>query len=183
VSQPSAPTPVWRAIARFSPTLVEAITTCALKAAFSQDPAFGWLRRPMPASLLGQAAHRLTEAATTGRFDGLSGQRLRQALEEAWEAEVATAAAKLSQAWTVAPPPPPRDWPGYELTRVRLIRRLTRLVDRRHDRAGAPTGRGEAMVVVERALEDPSTGLYGRPDRVETLGSRTRVVDLKADIP
>ena len=179
MSQPSAPAPAWRAIARFSPTLVDAILACALRAAFSQDPAFSALRRPTPGSLLGQAAHRLTEAATKGRFKAMSGPHLRQALEQAWDAEVATAATKLTQAWTVAPPPPPRDWPGYELTRVRLIRRLTRLVERRHDQEGAPTGRGDSTVAVERALEDPTTGLHGRPDRVETLGSCIRVVDLK----
>ena len=180
MTQPSAPVPDARPIARFSPTLVEAITSCALKAAFSQDPAFRRLRRPTPSSLLGQAGHRLTEGAFRGRFDADSAERLRRTLEGAWQAEVATAAKELADAWTVAPPPPPRDWPGYELTHVRLIRRLARLVEQRHGRASAPTARSEPAVVTERALEDPTTGLHGRPDRVERLNSRIRVVDLKA---
>jgi hypothetical protein len=178
VTPPPPPAPSRQPIARYSPTLLEALLACPLKAAFSHDPAFRRLRRPTPASLLGQAAHRLTEAASKGRFEGLSGQALRQALEQAWSAEVAAAAATLGQAWTVAPPPPPRDWPGYELTRVRLLRRLTRLVDRRRDQAAAPAGRGPT-VMVEQALQDSTTGLHGRPDRVETSGAGTRVVDLK----
>ena len=180
MTQPSAPVPDARAIARFSPTLVEAITSCALKAAFSQDPAFRRLRRPTPGSLLGQAAHRLTEGAFRGRFDANSPERLRRTLEDAWEAEVATAARLLAESWIVAPPPPPRDWPGYELTHVRLVRQLARLIEQRRGRASAPTSRSEPAVVTERALEDPTTGLHGRPDRVERLNSRTRVVDLKA---
>jgi hypothetical protein len=180
VTQPSAPTPTSRAIARFSPTLVEAVTACALRAAFLQDPAFRGLRRPNPSSLLGQAAHRLIEDAVRGRFDVISVESLRGTLEEAWDAEVATAARRLAAAWTVAAPPPPRDWTGYELTHVRLVRRLARLVEQRRSRVSTLTSRGESAVVAERSLEDPTTGLHGRPDRVERLSSRTCVVDLKA---
>jgi hypothetical protein len=179
VSAPRAPIPTRQAIERFSPTLVEALLTCPLKAAFSQDPTFRRLRRPTPGALLGQAAHRLTEAASSGRFDAHSGPQLRAALEEAWTMEVDTATTRLHQAWTIAPPPPARDWPGYALGRVRLLRRLTGLVERRQGRAAIPAARGQATVTVEQTLEDPTTGLHGRPDRVETLGHHTRVVDLK----
>jgi hypothetical protein len=63
---------------------------------------------------------------------------------------------------------------------VRLVRRLARLVEQRRKRPSSSATRGEYTVVAERTLEDPSTGLQGRPDRVERLNGRTNVVDLKA---
>lgn len=173
---PAPPKPVRRPVTRFSPTLLEAISTCKLQAAFSLDPAFQTLRRPGPAALLGQAAHRLLEDAARGRFRSVPPGELPEVLQAAWDDEMRDAAARLATG-RLEPPPPPVAWPGYELTRVRLLRRLARQL--RQPRATHP---GTATVAVERPLEDPSTGLYGRPDRVEQAGLHVRVVDAKTGL-
>jgi len=173
---PEPPQPARRAVTRFSPTLLEAIDTCKLQAAFTLDPVFQGLRRPTPAALLGQAAHRLLENAARGRFSSVPPGKLAGVLEAAWDDEMRDAAARLA-AGRLAPPPPPPEWPGYELTRVRLLRRLARQL-------GQPraASHGAAVVSVERPLEDPATGLHGRPDRVEQIGHHVRVVDAKTGL-
>jgi hypothetical protein len=173
---PEPPRPARRPVTRFSPTLLEAIGTCKLQAAFSLDPAFGGLRRPVPAALLGQAAHRLLEDAARGRFSSVPLEELAVLLQAAWDDEMRHAAAQFAVG-RLAPPPPPSEWPGYELTRVRLLRRLARQL--RHPRA---TRARTATVSVERPLEDSATGLHGRPDRVEHAGPHVRVVDIKTGL-
>ncbi len=173
---PAPPRPASQPVARFSPTLLAAIDTCKLQAAFSLDPAFHALRRSEPAALLGQAAHGLLEAAARGQFGSVPRGELAEVLQAAWDDEMRDAAARLGVGRLVSPPPP-REWPGYELTRVRLLRRLARQL--RQPRAARP---GTAAVRVEWPLQDPATGLHGRPDRVEQVGSLLRVVDMKTGL-
>jgi hypothetical protein len=176
VTLPEPPRPGRRPLTRFSPTLLEAIGTCKLQAVFSLDPAFRSLRRPVPAALLGRAAHRLLEDAARGRFRSVPSPELAQVLQAAWDDEMRDAAAQFAVG-RLAPPPPPPEWPGYELTRVRLLRRLARQL-----RQPRTTRAGTATVSAERPLEDPAIGLHGRPDRVEQAGSHVRVVDIKTGL-
>jgi RecB family exonuclease len=176
VTIPEPPRPSRRQVTRFSPTLLDAIDTCKLQAAFSLDATFRGLRRPGPAALLGQAAHRLLEDAARGRFSSVLPAELTSVLQAAWDDEMREAAAQLAVGRLVPPPPPP-EWPGYELTRVRLLRRLARRLQQPHSTRPSTTS-----VMAERPLEDLATGLHGRPDRVEQAGLHVRVVDVKTGL-
>lgn len=127
--------------------------------------------------MLGEAAHAVIEAAF--RSVGWPDDPAAAAAEiaAAWDAAVEAGMRKLATAWEPAVPPPPEEWPGYQLTKVRTIRRAKRLLATPQSVVGRIPGTG-----IERTLHDPATGLFGRVDRIDRHGSSFRVVDLKAGI-
>jgi len=174
------PAPQPTPIEKVSPSLANQLLACDLRVAFSRDLSYKALRRPSTYSVLGEVAHLITELAyTASGFDG-DEVGARTWLEQRWEHEMERKSAKLADAWAPGTPPPAGEWPGYNLTRARTIRRGTRLL--------APRPRGREVVEpipgtgVEVDLEDPKSGLYGRADRIERNGSQTRIVDLKSGL-
>lgn len=176
--QPEFPGPRPTLISGVSPSLANQLLACELRVAFSRDPGFKNLRRPSTHSLLGQVAHAVTESAF--RWSGARDDPdlVRAAVEELWNDEVVRASAALSRAWAPASPPAPAEWPGYQLTRARTVRRAARLVCA----SGLSKAGGLPTTDVEIELTDPETGLFGRADRIERRGASTRIVDLKTGL-
>lgn len=170
-----------------SPTLASSLQQCWLRVAYSRDPALKRLRRPTDRTALGTAAHALTEKAWKGDLSG-SGTTDQESLSAAWEQVVQQQHLRLAEAWAPAVPPEPLRWPGYALTRARLLRRLLAVVSEGtaptapvHATAGH-SGRLPPLPWVERRLEDATTGLIGKPDRVEQRGEQVVVVDFKSGV-
>lgn len=170
-----------------SPTLANSLQQCWLRVAYSRDPALRRLRRPTDRTALGTAAHALTEKAWKGDLSG-SGTTDQDSMSAAWEQVVGQQNLRLAAAWAPAVPPAPLRWPGYALTRARLLRRLLIVVSEHtpniapvHAAAGH-SGQLPPLPWVERRLEDGSTGLIGTPDRVEQRGEQVVVVDFKSGV-
>lgn len=146
-----------------SPTLASDLLACAYRVGWRRDPRFKALRRPSVWSELGVVAHAVIEDVGKGLFDGLgSAEEARNSIEAAWNEHLSAAERDLSHAWAPAIPPPPEEWPGYHLIRARTIRRALRTFGE------AVSSRATRSAVdVEHELQDPKTGLSGRPDRVE----------------
>lgn len=101
----------------------------------------------------------------------------RRRVEQAWERHVAERRVDLIERWAPSEPPPPESWPGYYLVRARVIGRALRLLDR-----GKSAEPERATAMVEQPLEDPATGIAGRPDRIESSAAGMYVVDLKTGL-
>jgi RecB family exonuclease len=128
--------------------------------------------------VLGDISHELAERVGRGEFDSLPRDRVREALEAVWDGLVRTKHQLLLEVWRLAPIPPPERWPGYQLTRVRLLRSLAQALTRRGERR--PTFEPRvANVLVERKLEPPGMPLRGRVDRVEINDAGVHLVDIK----
>lgn len=185
---PARPTP----IDRVSPSLANSLLACEQRAAFTCDSSFDHWRRPTTFSVLGDAAHAVTEQVMK-RSDWSSDEPTRRSeINDLWNSMVQVGAEALAAVWAPSEPPPPDEWPTYQLTRSRTIRRALKLaqsvhVEPRAEMHGPPSsaqtvgGDGRsAGVGIEVYMEDPGSILHGRADRIERAGSATRVVDLKS---
>jgi ribosomal protein S28E/S33 len=174
-----------------SPSAINTLLLCPRQLAYARDPdTKGW-RRPTPRTALGIVAHALTEAAATEDLADQSADRAAW-LEARWELLVAEQADRLAAAWPGREVPPPRAWPGYAITKVRLVRHLTKSppgkASKDHQRSdhtpAGPRATAAAFVPplpwVERTLH--SDHLFGTPDLVEEVDGKLRVVDLKAGV-
>ena len=180
--------PAFDQIGDLSPTLASSLQQCWLRVAYSRDPAWKRLRRPTDRTSLGTAAHALTEKAWRGELSRSTTATDEESLNAGWDQVIAQQHARLAAAWAPAVPPEPLRWPGYALTRARLLRRLLPAVAQRT----APTARAHAvpggpdhlpsLPWVERRLKDVRTGLVGTPDRVEQRGDDVVVVDFKSGV-
>jgi CRISPR/Cas system-associated exonuclease Cas4 (RecB family) len=179
-------------IDRISPSLANSLLACELRAAFTLDSAFDHWRRPSTFSVLGDAAHAVTEEAMK-RSDWSPDELTRRAvLSDLWDRVVQTGVEGLAAAWAPSVPPPPEEWPAYQLTKSRTIRRAVRLTqplpaaprfethEDPQEAHRAKLGAHRAGVGVEVDMADPGSILHGRADRIERVGSATRVVDLKS---
>lgn len=172
-----------------SPTLASSLGQCWLRVAYSRDPEFKDLRRPTERTALGSAAHALTEKAWRGGYDPGAGSSVEEWLRSAWDQAVEEQHARLKKAWAPAAPPDPADWPGFALTRARLLRRLRAVATEQARQAGGSTVPNRhvahtppSLPWVERRLADPTLDLVGTPDRVEQRGQDIVVVDLKSGV-
>lgn len=173
------PAPQPEPIAGFSPSLANQLLTCALRTAFARDPQHRSWRRPNTFTALGLIAHAVTESAFTRVGPHGDEPSARAELAQRWDSETGRVSADLDAAWAPAMPPPPPEWPGYALTRTRTIRRASKIVA---TRAEAPRPVAKGIGGIEIDLRDPSTGLFGRADRIERVGASTRIVDLKTGL-
>jgi CRISPR/Cas system-associated exonuclease Cas4 (RecB family) len=184
--------PTAAAAERLSPSAINSLLSCPRRLAYSRDPNTSTWRRPTPRTALGVVAHALTEAAAIE--DMPTGIEDRAAwLESRWELLVAEQVDRLAAAWPNRTIPTPVAWPGYAITKVRLVRLLTRKPPGpashptvRGDRsASVPTGttalgKAPPLPWVERVLH--SGHLFGTPDLVEEVDGTLRLVDLKAGV-
>jgi hypothetical protein len=176
---------------RLSPSAINALLACPRKLAHARDPSNSTWRRSTPRTALGVVAHALTEAASTEAMPEQAQARAAW-LEGRWNSLIADQADILAAAWPNRAVPAPAAWPGYAITKVRLIRRLTREaptlagqpVQPTERSAAGPTGPTPAAALplpwVERRLE--AGQLFGTPDLVEEVDGQLRVVDLKAGV-
>lgn len=172
------PTPQPREIGDFSPSLANQLLACPLRAAFSRDAELRTWQRSNTYSALGLVAHKVNEAAFSLKETAAGEDAIRDQLEALWDAEVAQACETLRQDWAPASPPPSEDWPSYQLTRTRTIRRLAKFLANRSEKQRSP----QEGFGIETWLHDPTTGLVGRADRIEHDGDERRVVDLKTGL-
>jgi RecB family exonuclease len=183
------PTPGPPNLTSLSPTMLNLLLQCGLRAAFEQDDSFRRWRRLTPRSALGIVAHRLMAEAYAGQFDAHDQQGRAALIEDRWDVLVRKQAALMDAAWAPAEPPVPRNWPGYALIKVRLIRRLATQPSQQRRTAAArleaiarPDAAKLRLPLIEHRMEDPATGIHGTPDRVERVAGRLRVVDLKSGL-
>jgi hypothetical protein len=159
-----------------SPTLANDLLSCALRVAWRLDVSYASLRRPSTFSELGMIAHAVVEDVGKGLLAKANTPgEARELLEADWRTHQVAREANLAAAWAPAQAPPAEQWPGYQLTRARVIRRGVRSIGRYI----APRS---AASQVESRLDDPATGLTGRPDRVEGPSGDRCVVDLKTGL-
>lgn len=171
------PTPAHMPLDWVSPTTANSLWECGYRVALSRDPALKEWQRPTPFTAMGNAAHVLSQRVTRGEFNGESGEGLEAALDSAWWEEIQTQADRLNASGGV-PQRPPAEWPGYELARLRAVKRLARDVRQRRDRSTWD----DVSVRPEADMVDEERHLIGRADRVEHSGDQTRIVDLKTGL-
>lgn len=175
-------------IDKISPSALNRLLGCPRRLAYSRDGKTSSWQRPTTRTALGIVGHRLTEsverATKTPSEKDMSAWFL-----ATWDDLVAEQLHALRTAWPDRDVPPPRSWPGYATTKVRLIRGLERRIATRNGPAPAPhgspgtgTGGQPPLPWVERRLEDASSRLFGTPDRVEDVQGTLRVVDLKSGV-
>jgi CRISPR/Cas system-associated exonuclease Cas4 (RecB family) len=175
-----------------SPSGINSLLACPRRLAYARDPSTRTWSRPTPRTALGVVAHALTEAAGTEDLPPQAADRAAW-LEARWDLLISQQMERLSAAWPHRAVPQPRAWPGYAITKVRLIRHLTRNAPTRASAPGlsasrsasAPAGTSAPAAApplpwVERTLR--SDHLFGTPDLVEEIEGKLRVVDLKAGV-
>lgn len=180
---PEPSTPLPKPIDRVSPTLANDLLACSRRVAFSRDAAYRKWRRPSTFSVLGDAAHSVAELVAKRSDWPVDSTDRRTELEGAWDDRINAGATRLAEAWSPAEPPPPAEWPSFQLTRSRTLRRADRAIAARQvepvgERVRGERGSGRVMGV-EVELQDNASRLYGRADRVDRVDGSYRVVDLK----
>lgn len=169
--------PVPELPSELSPSAINDLFECPLRMAFRFDRRFAHLRRPSQQSALGLAAHAVVEALSKGLLRGVSeAAETKQRIRDAWDVHIEAQANGLAEAWAPSIPPEPEQWPGYHLTRARVFRRAMRYAS-----TGALAGYRPPLAI-EVTLSDVRLGLRGRPDRVEEVGGKRCVVDLKTGL-
>lgn len=160
-------------------TVTEAIDleTCAYRVAWHHDPKYKKLDRPTTFSLLGTIAHAVVAETDQLSIDAVDDKAARIIIIDAWDRHASAAYSKLVDSWAPSNPPSPEEWPGYHLTKARIVRRSVQ----RLQRSASLPKRGTRSYV-ELPLSDESSRVRGRPDRIEGPKSSRRVVDLKAGI-
>lgn len=176
------------------PTSAEAMRSCARRLAFQGDHSTrSWVRGGTRAGL-GIVAHRLTELVLDNQAPA---QDRRLWLEARWAELLEEQREALSGDWPGSEVPETGSWPGVTATRVRLLRTLATMTvvqsppKDSFPPAAKPTGSrggyevwhgGRPFPWVEQALFDPATRLAGKPDRVDKVDGRVRLLDLKAGV-
>ena len=172
-------------ITAISPSALNVLLACPKRLGYQRDPKSKYLNRGGTRSALGLAAHKVTEHVEMGMVADSPSSRTE--IEEAWAGSVTAQFHSLQEQWPDRSVPPPTAWPGYAVTKVRLIRSLTERVasgqvktpvtsfGAHTDRKGVPP-----LPWIEMRLEDPVLGIFGTPDRVDELDGVLRVVDLKS---
>ena len=180
------PVPEPAPLESFAPTNVNNLAACPLRVAFSRDQELREWRRPSLPAALGRVAHAVTEFAFSPHRWPSEPFDVKSALNDEWDRHVARESSKLAEAWTPAEPPPARDWPNYQLTRVRTLRRSEKEISSAREqphvqnRPVEPDDR--AFVVSEARLSDSQSGLYGWADRIQRTSDGFRVIDLKTGV-
>lgn len=173
-----------------TPTTAWTIYQCGTRAGFAHDPATRPWIRPTERSALGSAVHAVHEHARRREADECP-LSPKDWVKQAWEQAIGRESARLAEAWAPGVPPPPRLWPGHNLTKVRTMRHLVQVINDRREHPAQPVPAAPAaatldhvarvpLPAVEVWFRDPARGLAGKPDRVEERDGRLRVVDLKS---
>lgn len=149
------------------------LVECGYRLAFAWDPAVD-RALSSAAAALGSLVHAVAEWVGKGGLVGVQPQEARDTVDARWREEEQRVYAQLCEQWAPAEPPEPEAWPGFHLTKERMLRRAIRLT-------GLPL-RARGKATVESSVEDAELGLRGRIDRVDDRGGRLWIVDLKTGI-
>lgn len=168
-------------ITTFSPSEINDLVACPLRVAFGRDPASARLKRPGVGAILGTVAHAVfEELGRRSRWPDDPSER-RAAIEAIWDEREEAGRAKLAAAWSPVVPPAPESWPGYQLKRVRTVRRALKRLDRATELPPDEPERATPMLTDDR-LEDRASGLVGYPDLVREESGLLTVVDFKTGL-
>lgn len=178
------PQPAPASLSKLAPTTANALLACEKRVAFQLDTAHSHLSRPNTRTALGSAAHGLIELVARGNAPPVGSRQ--DWLERRWAELLDIEVRKLESAWHDRTVPPVDRWPGLVATRRRLVRRLATFevtgTGPRTTLATKGTGGKPPLPWVERWMEDPTTGLAGKPDVVEMVDGRVRIVDHKTGV-
>lgn len=122
--------------------------------------------RLTPARAIGLVVHELGDSIASGALEPR-----REALAERWGALIQQQYERMRAQWSPAEVPPPRSWRRINVVRARTLKRL-----------GGVSNKGQrpSSHRSEAWLEDPITGLRGRPDRITTTADgRVLITDVK----
>ena len=172
--------PALSPLLRVSPSALNTYERCPRKLAYQRDPATRGLSKPSPRTALGIVAHGLHEIAATEHPP--AGQKRRAWLQAEWDRLLGEQAQKIAGAWPGRAVPPVAQWDALVATRVRTLRKLSATQDEEPSPRSTRTSPGHGFPWIERKLEDPATGIFGTPDRVELRDGQLRVVDLKSGV-
>lgn len=156
-----------------TPSLWEDLRVCMYRVAFRRDNRFSHLRRLTPRAALGLVAHAMIEMRRRGGMVGWT----KADVEREWDRLMEENSGHLRRSRLLGEPPPVNRWPGYQVTRVRLLRRLLDPGTNQYS-SGSPSDHGSSLTEID--LQAPGVPLRGRIDRVELAGSRVEIVDLKS---
>lgn len=162
-------------ISKFSPTLINHLAACGFRAAFSQDPNFNDLKKAGTSQMLGLIRHDLSAKIATGAINNVDISRIKEAIGDLWDSIAESYAVALAEEWFPNTPPDLETWKKYHTRRIRAIKDLTQQVETFRE----SDSNGYKPPTIERRLDDPATGLYGYPDRVEHRFEGIILVDLK----
>ena len=186
------PSPQPPSLRFISPSVASELDTCRLRAAFSRDPDFRFLRRLSQYAVAGVIAHAVYERVAKHDYDFPIGGDAASVLIALWDEEVARVRDQFQRSWEPAVVPAPNQWPNMARTRRALLRsQVSRVVpgDRpaltsagngqaKHGKASAPSP--GSLPWVEQRLIDDERGIEGTPDRVERHEEGVWVLDLKS---
>jgi RecB family exonuclease len=172
------PTPNAIPLEWVTPSISNDLLDCSLRVAWMLDSSYKSLRRPNTFSELGIVAHGVAEDAAKGRFVAKS-EDTRAAVERRWDELAERAEAELSRAWNPMKVPAREQWPGYHLTRARVVRNaVNKSIRLESSKPSTPP----SSSAVESTFEDKTEKLRGRPDRVEGPHEARRIVDIKSGL-
>ena len=135
---------------------------------------FEWLTLPKSeAQVLGTISHKIAEEIDEGRFDQVPDADLEQTVLERWNHLAGIAMEELKSHSIFGDPAPPRRWPFFVVKQSAALDRARLRRDKRGE------GNGKKRPDVEVALQSDTLRLSGRIDRIEYLGQRIRLVDVK----
>lgn len=165
--QARRPTPL--PLESVSPTRFAILEGCPCRAAFDQDPSFADARGFSPAAAMGTAAHSVLEAAHRGEFDGETNPK--QSALAYWDGLIQKRVDAIDGL------PAPAGWRDYQMKRLRTAARAAAVAQREPARP-APVG-AKPQTRIEDWLVSKDGKVRGRPDRIESRGEETTIVDIK----
>lgn len=186
------PCPQPQALRYISPSFASELDACRLKAAFSRDPDYRYLKRPSEYAIAGVIAHAVYERVAKHDYCLPIGSDPASVISELWDEEVARARDRFQRAWEPAAVPSPDQWPNMARTRRALIRsQVGRVAPRERpvsakggieqtSRARPSTRSLGSLPWVEQRLVDDEMGIEGTPDRVERQEEGVWILDLKS---
>jgi hypothetical protein len=172
------PTPSANPLEWVTPSIANDLLECSLRVAWMLDSSYKSLHRPNTYSELGIVAHGVAEDAAKGRFVAQSGD-MRAEVERRWDERAEHAEMDLMRAWDPMKVPAREEWPGYHLTRARVVRNAVKKSIGLE--SSKPSSRPPSTTV-EGTIEDDTRHLRGRPDRVEGPSGGRRIVDIKSGL-
>ena len=163
-------------IGLISPTEANDLLTCPLRVARNRSQSFSHFRKQSIAAVLGTSAHAVREMAY--QLDLGAEDDWQQILEDEWNQHISEGHRQLIEQRAPLVPPPPSEWPNFQIIRVAAIRGAKKIAERRRDHfpttepaTGAPQ--------VEKWLSSSALGIQGKVDRIDRVNDKIRVVDIK----
>lgn len=165
-----------------TPTRVEVLRSCPLRAAFDTSPEHRSVVLRGPAARLGTACHEVLEATAKGYFDAVDTSRLANMFEHLWNEQIAREEAAALRSPRERHFGPAIRWPYYALKKAYLYQTVQLLIAAR----GKPAlvserhrAAGEDKDQAERDYKGFGGKLHGRADHVVVRDGRVEIEDYK----